>query len=127
VRGETRGGLFVFDSAPVGAGIQGAGTVHHVAWASSLRGHESWHQALVAAGAGVTPVVDRSWFRSFYFREPSGVLFEVATIGPGFGIDEAAEQLGRHLVPPPPVEQMRDEIEPALAPLPDPRASRVGR
>jgi glyoxalase family protein len=98
-----------------------------VAWASSLRGHESWHQALVAAGAGVTPVVDRSWFRSFYFREPSGVLFEVATIGPGFGIDEAAEQLGRHLVPPPPVEQMRDEIEPALAPLPDPRASRVGR
>jgi glyoxalase family protein len=127
VRGETRGGLFAFDSAPVGVGIQGAGTVHHVAWASSLREHESWHQALAMAGARATPVVDRFWFRSFYFREPSGVLFEIATIGPGFGVDEAIEHLGRRLVLPPVVEHLRAEIEPALTPLPDPRASWIER
>lgn len=123
VRGETRGGLFVFDSAPIGVGIQGSGTVHHVAWASPIREHESWREALVAAGARATPIIDRVWFRSIYFREPSGALFEIATIGPGFDIDEAIEHLGERLVLPAAFEHLRDELEPALTPLPDPRAS----
>jgi glyoxalase family protein len=127
VRGETRGGLFAYDSAPVGVGIQGSGTVHHVAWASPIREHESWREALVAAGARATPIIDRFWFRSIYFREPSGALFEIATIGPGFDIDEAIEHLGERLVLPPAFEHLRDEIEPALTPLPEPRASWSGR
>jgi glyoxalase family protein len=127
VRGETRGCLFAYDSAPVGSGIQGSGTVHHVAWASPMREHESWREALVAAEMRATPVIDRFWFRSVYFRESSGALFEIATIGPGFGIDEAIEHLGERLVLPPAFEPMRSEIEPALTPLPDPRASWIRR
>lgn len=123
VRGKTRGGLFVYDSAPVGRGIQGSGTVHHVAWTSSTHEHESWHEALVAAGARATAIIDRVWFRSIYFREPSGALFEIATVDPGFGSDEALGHLGEHLVLPPALEHTRDEIESALTPLPDPRVS----
>ncbi len=120
VRGEERSGSFAYDEAPTLAGIQGAGTVHHIAWASPMDEHEQWREALVAAGARVTPVIDRFWFRSIYFREPNGVLFEIATIGPGYGVDE---QLGEKLVLPPAYEHLRSEIEPVLTPLPDPRAS----
>ncbi len=123
VRGDERGGRFVYDSAPVEHGIQGSGTVHHVAWASPAHEHQSWHEALLAAGAQPTPIIDRHWFRSIYFREPSGVLFEIATPGPGFAVDEEIEHLGERLVLPPPLEHLRDEIESSLAPLPDPRAS----
>ena len=97
--------------------------MHHVAWASPIREHESWREALVAAGARATPIIDRVWFRSIYFREPSGALFEIATIGPGFDIDEAIEHLGERLVLPAAFEHLRDELEPAFTPLPDPRAS----
>jgi glyoxalase family protein len=92
-----------------------------------MREHESWREALVAAEMRATPVIDRFWFRSVYFRESSGALFEIATIGPGFGIDEAIEHLGERLVLPPAFEPMRSEIEPALTPLPDPRASWIRR
>lgn len=123
VRGEKRGGRFAFDSPPARTGIQGAGSVHHIAWASPMEEHEDWREAVDAAGARVTPIIDRFWFRSIYFREPSGVLFEIATIGPGYGVDEPVEHLGEKLVLPPAFEHMRHEIEPALTPLPDPRAS----
>ena len=123
VRGEERGGIFVYDSAPVARGIQGSGTVHHIAWASPTHEHKNWHDALLAAEARPAPIIDRCWFRSIYFREPSGVLFEIATIGPGFAADESIEHLGERLALPPALEHLRDEVEPLLTPLPDPRAS----
>jgi glyoxalase family protein len=122
VRGEHRGGLYRYDAPPAERGIQGAGTVHHVAWASPMAEHAAWQEAVARAGAHPTPVIDRFWFRSIYFREPSGVLFEIATIGPGFATDEAPEHLGESLVLPPAFEAMRSRIEPLLTPLPDPRA-----
>jgi glyoxalase family protein len=70
-------------------------------------------------------VIDRFWFRSIYFREPSGVLFEIASIGPGFDVDEPLESLGERLVLPPRFEPLRAQIEPTLTPLPNPR-ERVG-
>ena len=75
------------------------------------------------AGAHASGIIDRFWFRSIYFREPSGVLFEIATLGPGFTIDEDADHLGEALILPPAFEHLRAQIEPALTPLPDPRAA----
>ena len=67
-------------------------------------------------------MIDRFWFRSVYFREPNGILFELATMGPGFDTDEDMEHLGEKLTLPPRFEPMRDQIERALTPLPNPRA-----
>ena len=122
-RGESRGGFYSYDVPPAERGIGGAGTVHHVAWASTMEDHEAWRDRVAAAGARPTPVIDRFWFRSIYFREPSGVLFEIATIGPGFSIDEDPAYLGESLVLPPAFEHLRAQIEPVLTPLPDPRAA----
>ena len=83
-RGPTRGGLYAYDEPPAERGLGGAGTVHHVAWSSSIEEHEAWHARVAAAGMHPSPIIDRFWFRSIYFREPSGVLFEIATLGPGF-------------------------------------------
>jgi glyoxalase family protein len=121
VRGEERGSLYVYDETS-DRGIGGAGTVHHVAWASPLGEHEAWRQRVVEAGGSPTPVIDRFYFRSIYFREPSGVLFEIATIGPGFTTDEPLEHLGERLSLPPAFEHLREQVEPILTPLPDPRA-----
>jgi glyoxalase family protein len=122
-RGDERGGWIAYDAPPSEPGIPGAGTVHHVAWASTMDDHETWQRAVAEAGYQPTPVIDRFWFRSVYFREPSGVLFELATLGPGFATDEPLERLGEKLVLPPAFERLRDRIEPVLTPLPDPRAS----
>ncbi|MBA3374632.1 MAG: VOC family protein [Actinobacteria bacterium] len=122
-RGGGRGGLYSYDAPPSETGIGGAGTVHHVAWSSTMEDHEKWRERAHSAGAAPTPVIDRFWFRSIYFREPSGVLFEIATLGPGFGVDEDMEHLGESLVLPPAFEHMRAQIEPVLTPLPDPRAA----
>jgi glyoxalase family protein len=122
-RGEYRGGWIAYDAAPDEPGIPGAGTVHHVAWATTMDEHETWRRAVAEAGYQPTPVIDRFWFRSVYFREPSGVLFELATLGPGFATDEPLEHLGEKLVLPPAFESLRERIEPVLTPLPDPRAS----
>jgi glyoxalase family protein len=84
---------------------------------------QAWLDAVRAAGAHASGIIDRFWFRSVYFREPSGVLFEIATLGPGFSIDEDAEHLGEALILPPAFEHLRDRIEPVLTPLPDPRAA----
>ncbi len=122
VRGATRGGEYAYDPPPAEIGVPGAGTVHHVAWASTMEEHEAWRQAVLEAGMHPTPVIDRFWFRSVYFREPSGVLFELATLGPGFGIDENPEQLGESLILPPAFEHMRDQVERVLTPIENPRA-----
>jgi glyoxalase family protein len=124
VRGEQRGGFYTYDAPPAsGRGVPGAGTVHHVAFGSTMEDHQAWQQRVTGAGMHATPVIDRFWFRSVYFREPSGVLFELATLGPGFGIDEDTEHLGESLILPPAFEHLRGQIEPVLTPLPDPRAA----
>jgi glyoxalase family protein len=121
VRGKKRGGLYAYDEPPAEPGIPGAGTVHHVAWASPPEEHEAWQKRVAESGAHPTPVIDRFYFRSIYFREPSGVLFEIATIGPGFTVDEPAESLGERLSLPPSYEHLRERVEPLLTPLPNPR------
>jgi glyoxalase family protein len=125
-RGEKRGSFYVYDQAGE-PGIGGAGTVHHVAWASPMEEHEAWRQQVLEGGATPTPVIDRFYFRSIYFREPSGVLFEIATIGPGFTADEPLESLGERLSLPPNFEHLRDRLDPVLTPLPNPREPQVVR
>ena len=121
VRGERRAELH-HDRAAAGPALQGAGTVHHVAWAvrdddALLAGRD----AALAAGAHATPVIDRQYFHSVYFREPSGVLFELATYPPGFAVDEPAATLGEALSLPPRYESMRERLEQTLTPLRNPR------
>ena len=120
-RGERRGSLYAYDEPPAERGLQGAGSVHHVAWASHDEDHERWRERVLAARAHPTPVIDRFWFHSVYFREPSGVLFELATFSPGFAADEPAEHLGETLVLPPWLEPRRAEIEARLTPIENPR------
>lgn len=99
-------------------GALGAGTVHHIAWRTeSDETQLAWRERLAALGYNVTPVMDRQYFHSIYFREPGGVLFEIATDPPGFAIDEAPEQLGTHLKLPPWLEPQRAGIEQILPPL----------
>jgi glyoxalase family protein len=119
--GEWRESWYRYDEPPEDPGVGGAGTVHHVAWASLPDEHEAWHQRVARAGMRPTPVIDRFYFKSIYFREPSGVLFEIATIGPGFATDEPAEHLGERLSLPPAFEHLREQLEPVLTPLPNPR------
>ena len=119
-RGAHRGGRYVYDEAPELPGIPGAGTVHHVAWASTLDDHAEWQRRVAEAGARPTPVIDRFYFRSIYFREPNGILFEIATLGPGFATDEPPEHLGERLSLPPAFEHLRDRLAGVLTPLPDP-------
>jgi glyoxalase family protein len=122
-RGEKRGGRYLFDEPPPEPGVQGAGSVHHVAWASEAEEQLEWRQRAIDAGAQPTPVIDRFYFKSVYFREPSGVLFELATLGPGFTVDEPLEHLGEKLSLPPDYEHLRDEVEPNLRPVVNPRSS----
>ena len=126
MRGEQRGGLYLYDRNDE-PGIPGAGTVHHVAWASPIDEHEAWQRRVAESGASPTPVIDRFYFKSIYFREPSGVLFEIATIGPGFTADEPLESLGEHLSLPPAFEHLRSQVEPILTPLPNPGETAAAR
>jgi glyoxalase family protein len=104
-----------------------AGTVHHVAWRASDEAEQlAWRTSLAAEGLNVTPVLDRIYFRSIYFREPGGVLFEIATDPPGFTTDEPPESLGRSLRLPPWLEAHRERIEQALPPLAEPAAAGPG-
>jgi glyoxalase family protein len=125
-RGEKRGGLYLFDEPPSERGLQGAGSVHHVAWASTPEELLDWREKALAGGAQPTPEIDRFYFRSVYFREPSGVLFEIATLGPGFTVDEPLEHLGEKLSLPPDFEHLRDEVEPNLRPVENPRVQAQG-
>lgn len=126
VRGQERGGTYAYDPAPPEINRrQGAGSVHHVAFAAQMQDIEQWRQRIAAAGSRPTPVVERFYFKSVYFLEPSGVLFEIATIGPGFAVDEEEAHLGEGLSLPPPFEPLREELERTLKPLPYPPAWRV--
>jgi glyoxalase family protein len=123
VSGEQRTGFYVYDAPPQGvAPVQGAGSVHHIAFASQPDEEEAWRARVREGGARVTEVIDRFYFRSIYFREPSGVLFEIATIGPGFAVDEDAAHLGERLSLPPRFEPLRERLDGILTPLPYPRS-----
>ena len=99
-------------------GVNSAGTVHHIAFRCANDKEQSrWRKELVDIGLHVTPVIDRFYFHSIYFREPGGILFEIATEGPGFTVDEPVKQLGESLKLPPQYEQHRAEIERALQPI----------
>ncbi|MDP9383651.1 MAG: VOC family protein [Actinomycetota bacterium] len=119
-RGDQRHSVLSYDAPPADGGIPGAGTIHHIAWASRDEDHERWRSVAGDAGARVTPIIDRTYFRSIYFREPSGVLFEIATLSPGFAVDEPADSLGRSLVLPPQYEPRRADIERVLTPVTSP-------
>ena len=104
--------------------MQGAGSVHHVAWAAADDAELVEGRAIaIGDRRHATDVIDRQYFHSVYFREPSGVLFELATLPPGFTVDEPAETLGEALKLPPQYESRRAELERRLTPLVNPRAS----
>jgi len=118
-RGSVSGGWIDLREMPEERrGAWGVGAIHHLAWRVDDLEHQSAIRARVeAAERHPTPVIDRFWFQSVYFKEPGGVLFEIATDGPGFAVDEAPEHLGEKLVLPPWLEPDRDAIERALPPL----------
>ena len=114
---------WTYDPAPAERGLDGAGTVHHIAWASRDEDHLAWRARVGEAGMHVTTVQDRDYFRSIYFREPRGILFEIATLSPGFAIDEDPDHLGEELRLPAQHEHLRGQLERVLAPVVNPRAA----
>ncbi len=122
--GQERRFRWAYDPPPHERGRQGAGTVHHIAWASRDGDHPGWQEQARAAGCQVTDVRDRDYFRSIYFREPSGVLFEIATMSPGFAVDEDPDRLGEELCLPSQHEHLRPHLESTLTPVENPRAAR---
>jgi len=126
LRGELRGGRIGYDPPPDLRGRQSAGTVHHVAWGTSVEDHPRWAERINEAGVPNSGIVDRHYFKSIYFREPSGVLFEIADHGAGFTVDGlSVEELGTRIILPPAFEAQRERIEQILTPLPDPRGART--
>ena len=122
LRGERRGGWIAWDPAPQAPGRQSAGVVHHVAWGTTDADMPAWIQRVTDAGIPNSGYVDRHYFHSLYFREPGGVLCELATKEPGFTVDGPVEELGTKLILPPFLEPRREQIAAGLTPLPDPRA-----
>jgi glyoxalase family protein len=101
-----------------GVGRVSAGSVHHIAFRAKDEAEQlKWREQLVDLGYNVTPVIDRTYFHSIYFREPGGLLFEIATEPPGFTLDEKLEELGTHLCLPPLMESARPQIEEILPPI----------
>ena len=129
--GERHGDIHVFKMAGIGpvaelhvavepklsSAVQGAGGVHHVAFNIPSADYEAWAQRLRNMRIANSGPVDRFWFQSLYFREPNGILFEIATDGPGFATDEKLENLGKKLSLPPFLEARRAQIEASLKPL----------
>jgi glyoxalase family protein len=110
--GDAAGVLDVREAPDAERGAWGVGCVHHLAWRVDDPAHQETMSVRVeAAGARATPVIDRFWFKSVYFKEPGGVLFEMATDGPGFAVDEDPAHLGEALVLPPWLESSRATIE----------------
>jgi glyoxalase family protein len=118
-RGAKRRSFVTYDEMAT-PGRGGAGTVNHVAWTADDQDIEAW-QRRIAAVAAPTPVVERVYHRSVYFREPSDALFEIATRGPGVTVDEPLATLGETLALPPMLQHRRAEIEAALRPISNPR------
>jgi glyoxalase family protein len=124
LRGDARGGWIAWDTPPAAPGRQSAGTIHHIAWATTDADLPKWIERVSEAGIPNSGYVDRHYFHSLYFREPGGVLYELATREPGFTVDGPVEELGMQLILPPFLEPRREEIAARLTPLPDPRAGR---
>ncbi len=122
VRGERRGATITFDPPAPGRLVAGAGQVHHIAWGTTAAEHPRWHDHLADAGVPATPIIDRHFFHSIYFREPGGILYEIADDEPGFTIMAPLAELGRRVALPPWLEPRRAALEAILTPLPDPRA-----
>jgi glyoxalase family protein len=120
--GETRHFRWGYDAATEG-GIPGAGTVHHIAWHSRDEDHVAWQERVAQAQMAVTPVIDRDYFLSIYFRQPQGILFEIATTSPGFAVDEDPNHLGEELRLPAQHEHLRPQLQNLLTPLTNPRAT----
>jgi glyoxalase family protein len=121
--GKQRRFRWAYDSPPEAVGIQGAGTVHHIAWGSRDEDHLAWQQRVREAGGHVTDVRDRDYFKSIYFHEPRGILFEIATLSPGFAVDEDSGHLGEALKLPRMHEHLREQLERQLAPVLNPRVA----
>ncbi|MEO7457510.1 MAG: ring-cleaving dioxygenase [Gemmatimonadaceae bacterium] len=123
--------VHVYEMGPGGAGAelhvavqpdapvarQGAGGVHHVAFRTPDADYDAWAERLRTLGIPNSGKVDRFWFRSLYFREPNGILFEIASDGPGFGVDESEATLGEKVVLPPFLEPQRSQIVAKLKPI----------
>jgi glyoxalase family protein len=123
LRGARRGGWIAFDPAPPERGRQSAGIVHHIAWGTYDADLPEWIARVQDAGIPNSGYVDRHYFHSLYFREPGGILYELATEEPGFLVDGlSVEELGTRVILPPFLESRRASIESRLTPLPDPRA-----
>jgi glyoxalase family protein len=119
--------LDVIESRDAPLGEETVGTVHHVAWRASDDAHQlAWRETVAKAGRQVTPVIDRWYFKSIYFREPGGVLFEIATDGPGFTVDESPEALGSMLSLPPWFGMDRDKLNKNLPPIVVPTTATKG-
>jgi glyoxalase family protein len=123
LQGEKRHFHWAYDR-PEAIGEPGAGTVHHIAWASRDEDHLAWQQRVRDAGGFVTDVQDRDYFDAIYFREPRGVLFEIATLSPGFAVDEDPERLGEDLRVPKMHAHLRERLEATLTPVVNPRTAR---
>jgi glyoxalase family protein len=123
LRGDVRGGWIAWDAPPAERARQSAGTVHHIAWGTKDAELQGWIDAVDEVGIPNSGYVDRHYFHSLYFREPGGVLYELATAEPGFLVDGLpVEELGSKLILPPFLEPRRAQIEAKLTPLQDPRA-----
>src|SRR5256886_16472514 len=117
----------VIESPEGPVGEESVGTVHHVAWRTpDAEAQVSWRDLLPRPGRNVTPVIDRWYFKSIYFREPGGVLFEIATDGPGFTVDEPPEKLGTTLSLPPWFQVRRDQLDEILPPIVVPTTATTG-
>ena len=115
---STSGKIDIVERADGEFGLNSAGTVHHIAFRCADEAEQiAWRNAIVDLGLNVTPIFERFYFRSIYFREPNGILFEIATDGPGFTADEPVEHLGESLKLPPQYESQRAEIERILPPI----------
>jgi glyoxalase family protein len=121
--GDQRRFSWSYDAPPAEPGRQGAGSVHHIAWACPDEDQLGWQRRARDAGATVTEVRDREYFRSIYFREPRGILFEIATLSPGFAVDEDPNHLGEALKLPPMHEHLRATLERTLTPVVNPRSA----
>jgi glyoxalase family protein len=110
--------IWLLEQPNLERGRLGAGGTHHVAFrVKDLEAQKDWHAHISKSGLSVSQLIDRYWFRSIYFRVSNGILFEIATDGPGFDIDEAPESLGEKLVLPPFLENRREEIQAGLTPI----------
>ncbi|HET7420936.1 MAG TPA: ring-cleaving dioxygenase [Candidatus Dormibacteraeota bacterium] len=116
----------VVESPEGPVGEESVGSVHHIAWRTpDAQAQVAWRDSLLRAGRNVTPVIDRWYFKSIYYREPGGVLFEIATDGPGFTVDESPEKLGTSLSLPPWFQVRREQLDDILPPIVVPATATV--